>query len=192
MTKKHEKYEFAIESLGLTKEEQEYIDKLQKEEFFKKGTVFLAEGQLMRNSYYVIKGCVRKYLLKDGEEKTAEFFLENDSITTGPSGLHNNKATYSLECLEDTTLKVISSVQEEILYNKFPRFQAMCRVSTEKRLEEYQEKFAKFIASSPEERYLDLLENRPELLNRVPQYQLASFLGVKPESLSRIRKRLMT
>ena len=76
------------------------------------------------------------------------------------------------------------------MYKRFPRFQKMCRIQPEKALHESQEKFALYMASTPQERYLHLMDTRPDLINRVPQYQLASFLGVKPESLSRIRKRL--
>ncbi|MEZ4951136.1 MAG: hypothetical protein R2784_17385 [Saprospiraceae bacterium] len=66
----------------------------------------------------------------------------------------------------------------------------LCRVSVEEEFRKQQEALAAFITSSPEDRYLNLLENRPDLLMRVPQYHLASYLGVKPESLSRIKKRL--
>ncbi len=180
-----------IQRLNLSKEEIDFINNLQSKVFYKKGTCFLSEGQVADRSYYVEKGCVRKYYIKDGEEKTTDFYLEDDSITTTPSSDKNLKSKYFLECLEDTNLKIVTTQQEETLYKRFPRFQSLCRISAEKKLEEYQELFSKFILSSPEERYLDLLNNRPELLHRVPQYHLASFLGVKPESLSRIKKRVM-
>ena len=191
MTGRHEKYEYAIDNLGLSEKERKYISSLQSVVNYKKGTIFVSEGQLVDKCYHVIKGCVRKYHLKDGEEKTTDFYIELDSISTRPGRIVLAKSKFNLECVEDTSLTVLSAEQENILYEKFPRFQEMCRISTEYKLEEYQEKLSKFISSSPEERYLDLMENRPELLNRVPQYQLASFLGIKPESLSRIRKRLM-
>lgn len=186
MASKHEKYEFAIESLHLTEEEQQFIDSLQEKLFFPKGTIILSEGQIISRSFHVLSGCVRKFYLKDGEEKTSDFFIEHDST----SGVVGEKSKFFLDCIEDTTVNSVSGDQEKILYEKFPRFQSVCRISTEKKLHEYQEKFSTFISSSPEERYLQLLETRPYLLNRVPQYQLASYLGVKPESLSRIRKRL--
>lgn len=186
----HEKYEYAINTLGLTEEEVDFISKHQSVVFHKKGSIFVTEGQMVDQCFHVVTGCVRKYHLKDGEEKTTDFFLEHDSISTRPSGVAQVKSKFNLECVEDTTLTVITSKQEDMLYKKFPRFQAMCRISTEQQLEEYQERLSKFISSTPEERYLDLMNNRPDLLNRVPQYQLASFLGIKPESLSRIRKRL--
>lgn len=191
MANKQEKDNSAIENPGLTEEEKEFIDGLQAQVMYPKGTIFLSEDQIVNKSYHVITGCVRKFHLKDGEEKTTDFFTENDAIDTGSSRDRVVRSKYNLECVEDTTLTCVTAEQEKLLYTKFPRFQSLCRISTEEKLEEYQEMFSKFIASSPEERYLNLLETRPELLNRVPQYQLASYLGVKPESLSRIRKRLM-
>ena len=97
---------------------------------------------------------------------------------------------FSLECLEDSRISVVSFEKEQEIYKRFPRFERMCRETTERDLIEYQEKFANYISWSAEQRYLDLLKNRGDLLDRVPQYQLASYLGVKPESLSRIRKRI--
>lgn len=191
MSESHEKYERSLESIGLSEAEIEYINSFQKTEVYKKGTMLLSEGQIATKSFHIIKGCVRKFHLKDGEEKTTDFYIDQDSIATRPSGKNPIKSKYNLECLEETTAKVVTFKQEEILYKEFPRFQAMCRISTELQLEEYQEKLSKFISSSPTERYLNLMKTRPELLGRVPQYQLASFLGIKPESLSRIRKRIM-
>lgn len=180
-----------IDNLVLSVEEKQFISSLQAEIHYAKGSIILCEGQMTDKSYHVVKGCVRKYHLKDGEEKTTDFFVESDSISTRPSGKRMVKSTYNLECVEDTILTAVTADQEELLYTKFPRFQSICRISTEQELLEYQERFSKFVSSSPEERYLNLLATRPDLLNRVPQYQLASYLGMKPESLSRIRKRIM-
>lgn len=182
--------DWALESLDLSQEERDFIDELQTVLTYPKGTIFLSEGQITNKCFHVLEGCVRKYHLKDGEEKTTEFFIENDSITTSPASSKQVKSKYFLECVEDTTLTAISAEQEELLYTKFPRFQGLCRISTEQLLDDLQGKFSKFISSSPEERYINLQETRPDLINRVPQYQLASYLGMKPESLSRIRKRL--
>lgn len=174
----------------LSKEEQAAVSALNAERNYEKGDFLLKEGAIPFQSFFIIKGCVRKYYLKDGIEKTTAFFTENESIFSTINTSAPSPSKYYLECLEDTVLTATTFEQEKEMYAKFPRFQELCRINTELQFQEYQEKFAAYISSSAEERYLNLLDTRPDLLNRVPQYQLASYLGVKPESLSRIRKRI--
>lgn len=156
----------------------------------KKGSLLLREGQIPQACYYIFKGCVREYYLLDGEEKTTEFYLEGDSVSDDLSKIERKPSRKYWECLEDTTLSVFTQAQEEKMYRLFPFMESLCRIETEKKFGQFRELMAFYLASSPEERYLDLLKTRPNLLNRVPQYQLASYLGVKPESLSRIRGRI--
>lgn len=156
----------------------------------KKGSLLLREGQLVQACYYVFKGCVREYYLVDGEEKTSEFYLEGDSMSDDLSKIERKPSRKYWECLEDTTLSVFTHAQEEKMFHLFPRIESLCRIETEKKLGQFRELMAFYRAASPEERYLNLLQTRPNLLTRVPQYQLASYLGVKPESLSRIRGRI--
>ncbi|WP_421807521.1 Crp/Fnr family transcriptional regulator [Flagellimonas sp.] len=157
---------------------------------FEKGHILLREGQVSNESYFNIKGLVRKYYLVDGEERTTEFYAEKDAISSLQSYNLNVPANHYLECIENCRLAVLSREKEQELFKRVPNFELLCRVSVEEELGAYQDKLAQFMISSPEKRYLDLMENRPDLLQRVPQYQLASYLGVKPESLSRIRKRI--
>lgn len=156
----------------------------------KKGSLLLREGQIPQFCYYVFKGCVREYYLVDGEEKTSEFYLEGDSISDELGKVERRPSRKYWECLEDTTVSVFSQAQEERMYRLFPSLESLCRIETEKKLGQFRELMAFYLASSHEERYLNLLKTRPNLLTRVPQYQLASYLGIKPESLSRIRGRI--
>lgn len=174
----------------LSKEEQEAVSALNAERSQKKGDLLLKEGEIPYRSFFIREGCVRQYYLKDGIEKTTAFFTENESIFATVNTTSPKPSAYYLECIEDTVLTATSFEQEREMYDKFPRFQAICRINTELQFQAYQERVATYMTSSPEERYLNLLETRSDLLNRVPQYQLASYLGVKPESLSRIRKRI--
>ena len=159
---------------------------------FKKGAILLREGQISCESYIIFKGLVRKYYLDDGEEKTSEFYTENEAVSSPQSYNKKIPANHYIECIEDCRLAVLTYDKEQELIKKVPGYETLCRVSIEEELGAQQEKLAKFTMSLPEKRYLDLLENRPNLLQRVPQYFLASYLGVKPESLSRIRKRIST
>lgn len=159
-------------------------------ESYKKGDLILQEGAISSKSYSIISGCVRQYYLVDGEEKTTFFYTEGDSIFSPNSASEKIPSKYYLSCVEYTTLSIMTLENQKEMYNRFPMLEALSRNSLQKELVNYQEMLATYITTNPEERYLNLLKHRPELLNRVPQYQLASYLGVAPESLSRIRKRI--
>jgi CRP-like cAMP-binding protein len=156
-----------------------------------KGTVLLREGQISNLCFFILKGCVRQYYLIDGEEKTTRFYTEGQPITPYEGTFKRTPSKFYLACVEDTLLNMGTEKEEQALYEKFPHLAAISRMAVEEELGKSQESLSNFIISSPEQRYLQLLETRPDLLDRVPQYQLASYLGIKPESLSRIRKRIM-
>jgi CRP-like cAMP-binding protein len=158
---------------------------------FKKDTVLLREGQISKLCYFVLSGCVRQYYLVDGEEKTTNFYTEGQPITPYEGSFKRKPSKYYLSCTEDCMLTAGTPEQEAALFQQFPQFRAASQLAVEEELGKSQDQLANFIISSPEERYLHLLDTRPDLLDRVPQYQLASYLGVTPESLSRIRKRIM-
>ncbi len=176
--------------IELTEEEKQGILEAFPIKTYKKETNLLKEGQIAKNAFLVIKGCVRKYSIKDGEEKTTDFYTEFQSAVNFDSMSNSSPSKYYFTCTEDSIIAILNSEKETTLYKKFPRFGEVCRVEMEKMLGASQENLSTFINSTPKERYLDLLKNRPDLIQRVPQYQLASYLSIKPETLSRIRKRI--
>lgn len=174
----------------MTKELEEAILESEFIKSFRKGTILLEEGKFSNECYFVIKGCIRSYYLKDGEEKTTEFYTEEQAVTPTVYG-KNIPSDYYLECIEDTIAGVGNPELETTMYRKFPQLELLNLALGEAIMAKYIETFAEFKMSSPEERYLNLLKNRPDLIRRAPQHQIASYLGIKPESLSRIRKRTM-
>lgn len=176
----------------LSREEQEAIAALDSIKEYKKDSYLISENERFSCSFFVVEGCVRQFSLQDGEDKTSNFYTENESIFLPATSSRTTFSKFNLQCLEDSRISVVSFEKEEEMLRRFPKFERMCRITTEESLLEFQEKFAAYMSSSPEQRYLNLLETRPDLLSRVPQYHLASYLGVKPESLSRIRKRVAT
>lgn len=177
--------------LPLSEAEKQVIRDLALFRAYPKGAVILQEGHRSTDSYFVLKGCLRCFYVIDGEEKTTAFFTESEGLTP-PHSVTNTPSDLYLACVEDSLIAVSNPVLEGAVFEKFPRFETLCRLVSEAQLAKSQISFDAFKYSSPQQRYEQLLETRPDLLQRVPLHQLASFLGITPESLSRIRKRLLT
>ena len=158
---------------------------------FKKGDYLLKEGQLSVDTYFILEGCIREYILADGEEKTTNFFTEEQWVISLNNFGPKTPATHNLVCVEDTTVSVGNERQAQELFKLFPRFETISRVIVEADFAAQKKSLTSYLTDSPEQRYLKLLKSRPDLFQRIPQYQLASYIGVKPESLSRIRKRVL-
>lgn len=182
-------FDFISKYISLTEEEKNAILSFDIFRSVKKGTILLKEGQKSKNSYFVLKGCIRTYYVLDSEEKTTAFYTEMEALTP-PCVITKTPSEYYVSCIEDTILTVSSSDMEIDMNGKFPKFETLCRILSEENLAKQQMNFDEFKTSSPEQRYLNLLQKRPDLIQRVPQYQLASYLGIKPESLSRLRARI--
>ncbi len=159
---------------------------------FKKNTVLLREGAVSKACYSVIKGCVREYYIKDGVEKSTAFFTEGQPISSFTSYTNGIPSKHFLRCIEDSLLTVSNESLEKEICQKIPRLESIIRIEVEKNAGALQDRLSTFITSSPEERLLKLIEDQPSLLNRVPQHQIASYIGVTPESFSRIKTRIYT
>ncbi|MFN7652904.1 MAG: Crp/Fnr family transcriptional regulator [Cyclobacteriaceae bacterium] len=183
-------FDFIGKYISLTEEEKDAIVSLNLFHSVKKGTILLKEGQRTKESYFVLKGCIRTYYLIDSEEKTTAFYTEMEALTP-PCVVSKTPSEYYIGCIEDCILLVSNSDMEAEVNNKFPKFDVMCRKLSEELLAQQRIDFDEFKTSSPEQRYLNLLQNRPDLIQRVPQHQLASYLGIQPPSLSRLRARIM-
>lgn len=156
---------------------------------FKKGTVLLREGSISKECYAIIKGCVREYYIKDGIEKTTAFFTEGESVNSFSSYTNQVPSKHFLECAEECLLTVGNQSLVDQMCERIPRLTEFIKNEVEKDAGALQERMASFMTSSPEERFSDLMEQNPDLASRVPQHQIASYIGVTPESFSRIKKR---
>lgn len=183
-------FDFLSKYIALTEDEKNAIRSLDIIRSVKKGTILLKEGQRSKESYFVLKGCIRAYYVIDGEEKTTAFYTEMEALTP-PCVISKTPSEYYVSCLEDNILMVSNADMEIEVNSKFPRFESLCRILSEELLAKKQIDFDAFKTSSPEQRYLNLIQKRPDLIQRVPQHQLASYLGIKPQSLSRLRARML-
>jgi CRP-like cAMP-binding protein len=182
-------YEYLSRYITVTRELEDELSRISFIKSFRKGTMLLEEGKTSNECWFIIKGCVRSFYLKDGEEKTTEFYTEDQAVIPSAYG-KKAPSEYYIECLEDTVAGAGTPELEMEIYQKFPQVESLNRALGEAIMAKFQDTFAEFKMASPEERYLNLLRHRPDLLLRVPQHQIASYLGITPESLSRIRKRI--
>lgn len=160
-------------------------------ETYSKRTILLRQGEVSDKCNFVLSGCIRQYFVgEDGKEVTINFFTEEQAAVVFKSYKQKIPSDYFLSCVEDSTVIVGDLESEESMYHKFPVIEKITRSIIEHNFGEEQDEKARFMGAAPEMRYRALLEKRPRLINRVPQHQLASYLGITPESLSRIKKRV--
>jgi len=183
-------FDFLSKYVALDEIEKNALTKLKIFQSYKKGTVLLKEGQSTNTGYFVLKGCLRIFYNIDGEEKTTAFYTEMEGLTP-PCVLDKTPSNYYVTCVEDSILVVSDVAVENVIMQEFPKFETVCRKLSEELLAKQQINFDAFKTSSPEERYLNLIQKRPDLIQRIPQYQLASYLGIKPQSLSRLKARIL-
>ncbi|MCU6712074.1 Crp/Fnr family transcriptional regulator [Paenibacillus sp. J5C_2022] len=171
-------------------EAQVIVADIQVEEF-KQGSVLLQQGEVPTHCYFVLKGCVRQYSIDEGgREVTSNFYTEEQAIAIFNHHKDDKASPYTFICVEDSILVVGEMEEEKAMYDKHKPLEGITRTIMEENMGKSQEEWAAFIASSPEERFRYMLHKRPGLIDRVPQHQLASYLGMTPESLSRIKKRV--
>jgi CRP-like cAMP-binding protein len=157
---------------------------------FKKKTILLQSGKTANEVYFIVNGCVRLFCDKDGQELSTYFFTENMFAGSYDSFISRKPSKVSIETLEDCEVFVLTHQSLEELYALFPKMNEFIRKAIEERFVLLHNLFISYLLNSPEERYLMLLKERPELLQRITQHQIASFLGITPVSLSRIRNRV--
>ncbi len=157
---------------------------------YKKGTLLLPEGQIAKAFYYNLEGFVRLFYLKDGLEKTAYFYPKGTFISPYESFVRQTPSKLNLQATEQTSLVEITINAAAQLLQHSQKFDLLARIAMEDELIVHQRIIQSLLTLSPEERYANLLEESPQIFQKVPQHYIASYIGIKPESLSRIKKRM--
>ncbi|MEO1435966.1 MAG: Crp/Fnr family transcriptional regulator [Bacteroidota bacterium] len=175
--------------MTLSPEEVELIKQADIIREYPKGTILLSEGQLAQVCYLVLKGCIKRYYLDDGQERIMDFYTENDPIMP-VSYTTKEPSKYFISCIEPCVISTGTEERTQEFLQQFPRFIPIFISIGDDLAAKKQISIDDFKNLSPEMRYQKLVDDRPDLINRVPQYMIASYLGIQPESLSRIRKRI--
>lgn len=159
----------------------------------KKRQLFIGAGKICNEVGFILSGSFRFYLDKDAVEISNYFCFEGDLISSYKSFLRKEPSFTSIEAMEDAVVICFNNAGLAKLLNddrtafKMERFG---RLVAEYLICCYEDRLVTFVTKTPEERYLELVDKQPDLLQRIPQYYLANFLGITPVSLSRIRRRL--
>lgn len=150
-------------------------------------------GFVCTHQTYVLKGALRSYLInKEGVDHTIQFAIEDWFISDFNSYINQSPASLFVEALEDSVIQQIAFQDTEELCARNPKFERFFRLVAQKSFAFSQRRILSNLDKSAEERYLEFQEMYPAIVQRVPQYALASYLGISAEFLSKIRKRLAT
>lgn len=152
-------------------------------------TILLEEGKVAQKIYLVRKGCLRLFFYNAGKDMTFQFFFEGDFVASFDSLYKRTPSLFFLESIEPTELQVINRDD----FFKLIENNSSLRLKYEEKLIDrfhtYQQLFLSRIRNTPQQRYEELLKEYPNIIKRVPQHYIASYLGITPVSLSRIRNR---
>lgn len=158
--------------------------------FLQKGEILHQAGDICRYVSFINYGLVRFYYVVDGKEISTGFVPENQYVSEYESFLTQQPAPQCLDVLEDTEVIALSFNDMQHLYDEFPIFQVFGRKIAELLFIFLSRRNTMLLSLSPEAAYKSMLDNSPNLLQRIPQYMLASSLGITPEHLSRIRRKM--
>lgn len=180
---------FFNEYVQLPEEELDDVISKFKSKTIKKNEFVLQEGETCKDLIFVQKGCLRLYYIQEDVEVSVWFALKHSSAIEIYSFISETPSNYFLQAIEETEILYLPKVALNKLYETHPKMQEMMRKFWEDVILHLLARFTALQKDTAEQRYLDLLE-KPELLQSIPQKYLASFIGVTPTSLSRIKKNI--
>jgi len=160
------------------------------EKKFESRTVLLKEGETAKKIFIVKEGCLRMWQNHERKEITFQFFFEGEMVASIESLRSGKPSPSSIETLEPSTLIILSKKNFELLLNEEPGMKDFMMEMSFKRFVHYSRLYLSFLKNNPVERYKELLKSEPRIIQRIPQHYIASYLGITPVSLSRIRNKI--
>jgi CRP-like cAMP-binding protein len=174
--------------IQLTEEEWQLFHSLLKYKKVKKKNFLLQEGEICDFEAYIIKGCIRIYYInKEGTETILLFAVEDWWVSDLSSFMDQKPSSLFIETIEDCELLIINYASKATLFDKVPKFERFFRLLVQRAFAVLQQRFYAAVSQTAEERYLAFIEKYPQIVQRVPQHQIARYIGVSPEFLSKVR-----
>lgn len=177
--------------IQLTSQELDYFHSLLKVKKFKKKEFLLQGGDVCHFSGFINKGCIKNYILDDKGNEFIMYFAIEDWWVGDISSFYEQRPGYLfIETIEETELLTLDFNSNEKLLNKIPKFERFFRILIQRSMTTLQQRFFNTLAKPAEDRYLEFLKKYPQVVQRVPQQLIASYIGVTPEFLSKVRHKI--
>lgn len=177
--------------IQLTDEEREYFISILKHRRLRKKEYIVQAGEPCKYEIYVLKGCLRAYFVDpSGHEHIAQFAVEDWWISDMASLITGEPATLYIDALEDSEVVLIEASQYRELFDNIPRFERMFRQLLQNAYVAQQRRIVDNLCKPAKERYIHFITKYRNIEQRVPQHQVASYLGITPEFLSLLRKQI--
>ncbi len=181
---------YVLKSVSLSTTELEYFNSMLQYKAIPKKTMLLMAGNICNFEAYVVKGCIREYYIdSNGTEVTLQFAVEDWWVSDITSFQDEKASNMFIETLENCELLMLSRESKEKLLAEVPKLERMFRLMIQRHLSVVQSRLFKTITHSGLEKYLDFIQRYPTIPQRVPQHYIASYLGMSPEFLSKLRTR---
>ncbi len=183
--------EYVNRCITFTDQELAIFNSLLEYKEIPKKTYLLQDGEICDFEAYINKGCIRNYYIDENGFEIILHFAIEDWWVSDIASFHDKKPSKMyIETLEDSQILVLSEKNKEELLNKVPKFERVFRIMVQKNLSSTQNRLIRTIAKSGSEKYLDFINMYPTISQRVAQHYIASYLGISPEFLSKIRSKL--
>lgn len=178
---------------SFSQEELSVFNHLLKPKSVKKRQVLLREGEICNFEAYIVKGCIRTYYIdENGSEVILQFAIEDWWVSDIGSFHDRTPSLLYIEAMEDCDLLTLNTASKAELLSRVPKFERVFRLMIQHHLVAVERRLIRTIAKPAEERYLDFINQYSQIAVRVPQHYIASYLGMTPEFLSKVRRRIAT
>jgi len=176
-------------NISISSEIENKLNEIIIEKKLVKGELILSDNSIKKEHIFVASGCLRSfYKTENGKEHTIQFAIKNWWISDYITLYTNNKSVVSIESVTHSKVMVIDNRKVEEFYKEYPQFETFQRKNFEKRIAALQNRILSLLTLSASEKYNQFINDYAEFEKIIPNYQIASYLGLTPQSLSRIRK----